>query len=228
MQAIGIYAGGRMLFMGLGTGLGVTLIIDGVVEPTEFGHLPYKRGLSFEDYVGERGRRVRGNKKWRRTVTEVIEHLKAALEVEYVVLGGGNAVRLTKLPGLGNEHNALLLAACACGSPGARRFPPGPRGGAAAAPDGRRAGCPGLAPIRCSSAKEIVGCSSVPRAWFTVGGGIINEVYYPRVDCRNPRPRLHRGRCAVSGSRSSVYGSTVQLAAPGASCASCTTTSASS
>jgi polyphosphate glucokinase len=110
MQAIGSYEGGRMLFMGLGTGLGVTLIIDGLVEPTELGHLPYKRGKSFEDFVGERGRKERGNKKWRKCAIEIIEHLKAALGVDYVVLGGGNAVRLKSLPPgvqLGNNSNAF-------------------------------------------------------------------------------------------------------------------------
>ena len=68
MQALGSYRGGRMLFLGLGTGLGVTLIIDGVVEPTELGHMPYKHGRTYEDYVGERGRKRRGNKKWRKSV----------------------------------------------------------------------------------------------------------------------------------------------------------------
>jgi polyphosphate glucokinase len=111
MQAIGSYEGGRMLFMGLGTGLGVTLIIDGVVEPTELGHLPYKGGKSFEDFVGERGRKARGNKKWRKCAIEIIEHLKTALGVDYVVLGGGNAVRLKTLPPgvrLGNNSNAFI------------------------------------------------------------------------------------------------------------------------
>jgi polyphosphate glucokinase len=111
MQAIGSYQGGRMLFMGLGTGLGVTLIVDGVVEPTELGHLPYKGGRSFEDVVGERGRKVRGTKKWRKTAIEIIQHLKMALEVDYVVLGGGNAVRLKSLPPgvrLGNNANAFI------------------------------------------------------------------------------------------------------------------------
>jgi hypothetical protein len=111
MQAIGSYAGGRMLFLGLGTGLGVTLILDGMIEPTEFGHLPYKNGLTYEDYVGERGRKSRGNKKWRKTVVEVIEHLRAALEVDYVVVGGGNAVRLKALPPgtrLGDNRNAFI------------------------------------------------------------------------------------------------------------------------
>lgn len=111
MQAIGSYHGGRMLFLGLGTGLGATLIIDGVVEPTEIGHMPYKNGRSYEDYVGERGRERRGTRKWRRSVCDVIEHLQGALEVDYVVLGGGNAVRLKKLPRgvrLGNNRNAFV------------------------------------------------------------------------------------------------------------------------
>jgi polyphosphate glucokinase len=111
MQAIGSYTGGRMLFLGLGTGLGATLIIDGVVEPTEIGHMPYKKGLTFEDYVGERGRKSRGNRKWRKSVKQVIADLKAALEVDYIVLGGGNASLIKKLPRgvrLGDNHNAIL------------------------------------------------------------------------------------------------------------------------
>lgn len=111
MQAIGSYRGGRMLFLGLGTGLGATLIIDGVVEPTEIGHMPYRRGRTFEDYLGERGRRRLGNRKWRRAVADVIAHLQAALEVDYVALGGGNAPRLKKLPpGVrrGDNRNAFI------------------------------------------------------------------------------------------------------------------------
>jgi polyphosphate glucokinase len=110
MQAIGSYRGGRMLFLGLGTGLGVTIIIDGVVEPTEVGHMPYKRGRTFEDYVGERGRERLGSRKWRRKVNDVIEQLKFAFEADYVVLGGGNAVRLKSLPRgvrLGDNRNAF-------------------------------------------------------------------------------------------------------------------------
>jgi len=98
MQAIGSYRGGRMLFLGLGTGLGATLIIDGVVEPTEIGHMPYRKGRSFEDFLGERGRRRLGTRKWRRAVFDVVAHLERALEADYVVLGGGNAARLKKLP----------------------------------------------------------------------------------------------------------------------------------
>jgi predicted NBD/HSP70 family sugar kinase len=99
-----------MLFLGLGTGLGVTIIIDGVVEPTEVGHMPYKRGRTFEDYVGERGRERLGSRKWRKKVNDVIEQLKFAFEADYVVLGGGNAVRLKSLPRgvrLGNNRNAF-------------------------------------------------------------------------------------------------------------------------
>jgi predicted NBD/HSP70 family sugar kinase len=98
MQAIGSYRGGRMLFLGLGTGLGATLIIDGVVEPTEVGHMPYKHGRTFEDYVGERGRERLGNHRWRKAVRKVIADLGAAFEADYIVLGGGNARRLHKLP----------------------------------------------------------------------------------------------------------------------------------
>ncbi|HEY0767644.1 MAG TPA: ROK family protein [Steroidobacteraceae bacterium] len=111
MQAIGSYTGGRMLFLGLGTGLGATLIIDGVVEPTEIGHMPYKHGRTFEDYLGEHGRKQRGNKKWRKTVKDVIELLRVAFEADYVVLGGGNARRIKRLPQdvrLGDNRNAFI------------------------------------------------------------------------------------------------------------------------
>ena len=110
MQALGSYEGGRMLFLGLGTGLGATLILDGTVEPMEIGHMPYKRGRTFEDYAGERGRRKLGNKKWRKAVAEVVMRLKEVLEVDYVVLGGGNAARLKELPEgvrLGDNLNAF-------------------------------------------------------------------------------------------------------------------------
>ena len=110
MQALGSYEGGRMLFLGLGTGLGATLILDGTVEPMEIGHMPYKRGRTFEDYAGERGRRRMGNKKWRKAVAEVVTRLKEVLEVDYVVLGGGNSARLKELPEgvrLGDNLNAF-------------------------------------------------------------------------------------------------------------------------
>ncbi|MBV8877328.1 MAG: ROK family protein [Gammaproteobacteria bacterium] len=98
MQAIGSYRGGRMLFLGLGTGLGATLIVDGVVEPTEVGHMPYKDGRTFEDYLGERGRKRLGNRRWRKNVRRIVAELSAAFEADYIVLGGGNARRLKKLP----------------------------------------------------------------------------------------------------------------------------------
>jgi polyphosphate glucokinase len=98
LQALGSYRKGRMLFLGLGTGLGSALIIDGVVEPTELAHLPYKRGRTYEEYVGEQGRKSFGGKKWRKAVTDVIERLGKALEVDEVVVGGGNARRLKRLP----------------------------------------------------------------------------------------------------------------------------------
>jgi polyphosphate glucokinase len=110
MQAVGSYTGGRMLFLGLGTGMGSTLILDGIVEPMELGHLPYKRRRTFEDYVGERGLERLGKKKWRKVVAEVIEHLSRAFEVDYVVLGGGNARKLKELPPmtrLGDNSNAM-------------------------------------------------------------------------------------------------------------------------
>jgi polyphosphate glucokinase len=97
MQALGSYEGGKMLFLGLGTGLGTTLIVDGVVEPMELGHLPYKNG-TYEDYVGRRGLEKFGKSKWRRHVADVVARLSAALQPDYVVLGGGNAKRLRELP----------------------------------------------------------------------------------------------------------------------------------
>jgi polyphosphate glucokinase len=98
LQAIGSYRSGRMLFLGLGTGLGSALIIDGVVAPTELAHLPYKRGRTFEEYVGERSRKRLGPKKWRKAVADIVERLSTALEVDEVVIGGGNARRLMRLP----------------------------------------------------------------------------------------------------------------------------------
>jgi|SRR5579859_2074002 len=97
LQALGSYKRGKMLFLGLGTGLGSTVIVDGMVEPMELGHLPYKKA-TFEDYVGVRGLKKYGKKKWRRYVADVVERLVAALEPEDVVLGGGNVHKLKKLP----------------------------------------------------------------------------------------------------------------------------------
>jgi polyphosphate glucokinase len=98
MQALGIYRGGRMLFLGLGTGLGSAMIVDGIVEPMEVAHLPFKKGRTFEDYLGIRGLKRLGKKKWRRYVALIAEQLKNALEADYVVLGGGNAKLLKTLP----------------------------------------------------------------------------------------------------------------------------------
>src|SRR5579883_78031 len=97
MQALGSYKGGRMLFLGLGTGLGSALIIDGKLQPLELAHLPYKNG-TFEDYVGLRGLEKYGKKKWRKHVFDVAQQLKTAMQADYVVLGGGNVKQLKKLP----------------------------------------------------------------------------------------------------------------------------------
>ena len=110
MQALGSYQGGKMLFLGLGTGLGSTLIVDGIVEPMELGHLPYKKG-TYEDYVGVRGLERLGKKKWREMVKDVVTRLVAALEPDDVVLGGGNVKKLKELPSgcrVGDNANAFL------------------------------------------------------------------------------------------------------------------------
>jgi len=98
MQALGSYHGGRMLFLGLGTGLGSAMIINGEIEPMEIAHLRYKNKKSFEDYLGSRGLKRLGLKKWRKHVSDVVKKLSAALEPEYVVLGGGNVRKIKKLP----------------------------------------------------------------------------------------------------------------------------------
>ena len=111
MQALGSYRGGRMLFLGLGTGLGSALIVDGVLEPMELGHLPFKHGNTYEDYVGTAALKRQGEKKWIKAVHEVVTQLKNAVQADYVVLGGGNAKRLTKLPPdtvTGDNENACL------------------------------------------------------------------------------------------------------------------------
>ena len=91
MQALGSYKGRRMLFLGLGTGLGSAMIVDGVLEPMELAHLSYKHGKTYEDFLGIRGLEKLGKKKWRKQVFKIVAKLKAALEADYVVLGGGNA-----------------------------------------------------------------------------------------------------------------------------------------
>lgn len=97
MQALGSYRRGKMLFLGLGTGLGSTLVVDNIVEPMELGHLPYKKA-TYEDYVGLRGLEKHGKKRWRKHVADVVQRLVAALEPDDVVLGGGNAKLLKSLP----------------------------------------------------------------------------------------------------------------------------------
>ena len=110
MQALGSYRGGRMLFLGLGTGLGTALIVGGVVKPMEIGHLPYKKG-TYEDYVGRDGLERDGHKKWRRHVSDVVERLRAALRPDDTVIGGGNVRKLRVLPArcrAGENANAFL------------------------------------------------------------------------------------------------------------------------
>ncbi len=98
MQALGSYQGGRMLYLGLGTGLGSALVVEGVVQPLELAHLPYTKSRTFEDYVGQRGYERFGKRAWVRHVGHVVQALRHALQVDYVVLGGGNAKRLDQLP----------------------------------------------------------------------------------------------------------------------------------
>ena len=97
MQALGSYKGGSMLFLGLGTGLGSAMIVDGFLEPMELGHLPYRKA-TYEDYVGLHGLQKHGKNKWRKYVVDVVERLTAALEPDDVVLGGGNVKQLKKMP----------------------------------------------------------------------------------------------------------------------------------
>jgi polyphosphate glucokinase len=110
MQAIGSYEGGRMLFLGLGTGLGSTLIVDGIVEPLELGHLPFRK-KTFEQYVSKNARKKVGQEKWQEAVVETVERLTKAIQPDYVVLGGGEAEELTELPPgcrLGANNNAFV------------------------------------------------------------------------------------------------------------------------
>lgn len=110
MQALGSYEGGRMLFLGLGTGLGSAMIVDGILEPMELGHLPYQKSKTFEDYLGAAGLQRQGRRKWKQKVAEVVKYFVSALEPDYVVLGGGNAEKLGRLPPkarLGDNANAF-------------------------------------------------------------------------------------------------------------------------
>jgi polyphosphate glucokinase len=97
MQALGSYESGKMLFLGLGTGLGTAMIVDGIIAPMELAHLPYKKG-TYEDYVGRMGLKRHGKKKWQRHVADVVRCLTNALQPDQIVIGGGNAKRLDALP----------------------------------------------------------------------------------------------------------------------------------
>jgi polyphosphate glucokinase len=111
MQALGSYKKGRMLFLGLGTGLGSAMIVDGVLQPMELAHLPYKKGRSYEDYLGKRGLERMGRKKWQKNVFYVVAQLRQAVQADDVVLGGGNAKKLDGLPPgarLGSNNNAFI------------------------------------------------------------------------------------------------------------------------
>jgi polyphosphate glucokinase len=111
MQALGSYEGGRMLFLGLGTGLGSAMIVDGFLEPMELAHRLYKKGRTYEHYLGRQALKSLGKKRWRRHVAQVVEQFKATLELDYIVLGGGNAKKLGELPPgtrLGANTNAFV------------------------------------------------------------------------------------------------------------------------
>jgi polyphosphate glucokinase len=141
MQAVGSYQGGRMLFLGLGTGLGSAVVVDDMLEPMELGHLPYKKG-TYEDYVGLRGLVKHGKKKWRHHVAKVVALLTAALEPEEIVLGGGNAKQLSKLPKgcrAGNNQHAFLGGFRLWAQSSKQRESSGARGGPKAASESKAA-----------------------------------------------------------------------------------------
>jgi polyphosphate glucokinase len=97
MQALGSYQGGKLLFLGLGTGLGSAMIVEGIIEPMELAHLPYRK-RTYEDYVGRRALDRKGKKRWQQDVFDVVARLIAALEPDDVVVGGGNVKHLKELP----------------------------------------------------------------------------------------------------------------------------------
>jgi glucose-6-phosphate isomerase len=126
MQALGSYRGGRLLFLGLGTGLGSAMIVEGRLLPMELAHLPYKKGRSFEDYVGEASLERLGRKKWQKEVIRVVEILEAALEPDEVILGGGNVRKLDRLlPGVrrGDNREAIVGGIRLWGGSGWPGFP---------------------------------------------------------------------------------------------------------
>jgi predicted NBD/HSP70 family sugar kinase len=111
MQALGSYDGERELFLGLGTGLGAALVVEGIVQPLEIAHLPYRNGKTYEDFLGKRGQDRMGKKRWRRLVWEIVPRLRDAFQVDEVVLGGGNAKQLKALPpGCRRGDNANAFA----------------------------------------------------------------------------------------------------------------------
>ena len=134
MQALGAYQGGHMLFLGLGTGLGSALIVDGVIAAMELGHLRYGNGRDYEHYVGNRGRKRLGGKKWRAKVHEVVLEFRDALLPDDIVLGGGNVHRLKRLPPhtrRGGNHDAFQGGLRLWDQPGLKRAKSaikGPRG----------------------------------------------------------------------------------------------------
>ncbi len=197
MQALGSYEGKRMLFLGLGTGLGSALIVDGVVEPLELAHLPFKKGRTYEDYVGMRGLERLGKKKWRKAVAEVVKLLKAATQADYVVLGGGNSRLIKKFRRARTWATITTPFAAVSGCGPSRSTHRNTRrsinrpiyGGAMSANDRVAFGAPGIEPRWTSSAKEGFGTSyhTSCRMWFTLSHGIVNEIYYPSVDQPNTR-----------------------------------------
>jgi len=141
MQALGSYQGGRMLFLGLGTGLGSAMIVDGLLEPMELAHLPYKKGRTYEDFVGLRGLERLGKKRWRQAVVDVVERLQAAVEADYVVLGGGNAKLIRNPPRsvrIGENANAFRGGFLLWKDPGSRGGCASPAHSSPARSSGRR------------------------------------------------------------------------------------------
>jgi len=110
MQALGSYEGGKMLFLGLGTGLGSAMICEGAVLALELAHLPYRHGKSYEDFVGAAGKERLGKHRWRKHVLDIIDRFMAAFVVDYIVLGGGNAKEIKAVPRnvrIGDNRNAF-------------------------------------------------------------------------------------------------------------------------
>ena len=129
MQALGGYTGGKMLFLGIGTGLGSALIVDNLVVPLELAHLPYKKGRTYEEYIGLAGLERRGKKLWRESVLDVVARFRAAFVADYIVLGGGNAKMMKRLPEgvqLGANSNAIAGGIALWQQPGAAVPRPAP------------------------------------------------------------------------------------------------------